>query len=146
KLSVGRPGKRPSSSALAGLARCAPGSRHLEVPISKIEIKRVLVTGNLGCVGSTLTQQLLSQGVAVFGADCINEETRTYAEKIIELETQKSLARNTGAKFSFRKLDIRSSAFRRIVQKFQPDVVFHVAGRVSDRASLENPIEFIHSN
>ncbi len=89
-------------------------------------LKRILVTGAAGYIGSVLVRQLLERGYAVDGLDCL----LFGDEGIVELYKH--------PKFRFHKGDIReSSSYASIIEDV--DAVFHLAAIVGDPACSAQP-------
>lgn len=73
--------------------------------------KKVLVTGGVGFIGSHLTRHLLNEGAKVLVVD--------------NLFVGKKVFLPDGA--FFEEIDIRSKKMKRVVEKFEPDVITHLA-------------------
>ena len=90
----------------------------------------MLITGGCGFVGSNLAAHATEQGYDLFIVDNLYRES-SYSNLM--------WLRNNGT-LKFEHIDIRNSYdVNRIVQYFQPDVVFHLAGQVAMTTSLANP-------
>ena len=91
---------------------------------------KMLITGGCGFVGSNLAAHATEQGYDLFIVDNLYRES-SYSNLM--------WLRNNGT-LKFEHIDIRNSYdVNRIVQYFQPDVVFHLAGQVAMTTSLANP-------
>jgi CDP-paratose 2-epimerase len=93
-------------------------------------VKKILVTGGCGFVGSNLTAKLLERGAEVVVFD-----------NMLRQGTQENLEwlRSLGS-FRFVQGDTRSSEdLAGIVGTFQPEAVFHLAGQVAMTTSMRNP-------
>jgi UDP-glucuronate 4-epimerase len=97
-------------------------------------MKRVLVTGAAGFIGSTLTDALLARGDEVVGVDNFN----TYYDPAIKrrnVEQAQSMDR-----FALHELDIcDEGAVDALFRAVQPEVVVHLAARAGVRPSLQDP-------
>lgn len=97
-------------------------------------MKRILVTGAAGFIGSHLVDTLLARGDEVRGVDSFN----TYYDPAIKRRNL-SGAMNSDH-FGLHEVDIcEESALRAIVADFQPEVVVHLAARAGVRPSLQDP-------
>jgi UDP-glucose 4-epimerase len=92
---------------------------------------RALVTGGAGFIGSTLVDRLLAEGHTVDVVD--NLTTGSLAN----LATARAEA---GHQLSFNRLDVRDPAVVDLVQRREPEVVFHLAAQADVRVSVERPV------
>jgi UDP-glucose 4-epimerase len=88
---------------------------------------KALVTGCAGFIGSHLTEALLSDGVAVVGVDCFNDNYGRR-EKLHNLETARDWE-----DFDFVPLDLSRGELRDLVEEC--DTVFHLAAEPGVRSS-----------
>jgi UDP-glucuronate 4-epimerase len=97
-------------------------------------VKKVLVTGAAGFIGSHLCERLLQRGDTVLGIDNFN----TYYDPAVK---RANLATALGSPaFLLRETDIcDEEALKEQFEKFSPDVVVHLAARAGVRPSLEDP-------
>ena len=97
-------------------------------------MKRILVTGAAGFIGSHLVDTLLARGDEVLGVDNFN----TYYDPAIK---RRNLSQAEGMdRFSLSEIDIcDEAALRGAFEAFQPEVVVHLAARAGVRPSLEDP-------
>ncbi|MBI2484710.1 NAD-dependent epimerase/dehydratase family protein [Candidatus Uhrbacteria bacterium] len=86
--------------------------------------KTALVTGGAGFIGSHIVDALVARRVKVFVVDDLSTGHKE----------------NLNPNVSFTKLSVTSPAFRTLVKKVKPDVIFHLAAHLSVRASIERPI------
>lgn len=98
---------------------------------------KLLVTGGAGFLGSNLVFEAIR---------------RDYDVKVIDNLSRVGSKENlswlqSNGTFSFEETDIRNADdVNKIVQSFQPDVVFHLAGQVAMTTSLEQPLYDFHVN
>ena len=98
--------------------------------------KTILVTGHTGFKGSWLSIWLNQLGAKVHGAS-IN----------IPSKPSHFTSTNLSSQIEDHRIDIRdTNSIAALVQKIQPDYVFHLAAQALVRPSYENPIETIKTN
>lgn len=91
---------------------------------------KLLITGGCGFLGSNLASDALARGDEVFVFD--NLYRNGSRENLIWLKSQ--------GDFNFVHGDIRNqNDITRIVNSFEPDAIFHLAGQVAMTTSIENP-------
>jgi len=97
-------------------------------------MKKILITGGAGFIGSHLTEKLLERGDIVVVIDNFN---RFYSPK----RKRENLKRAKISKnFFLQKSDIRDrAAIKSIFSKYSIDVVVHLAAMAGVRPSIENP-------
>lgn len=91
---------------------------------------KLLITGGCGFLGSNLASDALARGdeLVIFDSLCRNGSR----ENLEWLQTQ--------GNFKFEHGDIRNqNDIMRVVQVFQPDAIFHLAGQVAMTTSIANP-------
>ena len=93
-------------------------------------MKKILVTGGAGFIGSHMVDQLVEEGYKVIIAD----------------DLSKGKFENVNAKADFEKIDITSKKFKNLVKKFRPDVIFHFAAQSSVTKSIKSPKKDIAIN
>lgn len=91
---------------------------------------KLLITGGCGFLGSNLASDAISRGDDLVVFD--NLYRNGSRDNLAWLQTQ--------GKFTFEHGDIRNqNDITRIVQRFQPDAIFHLAGQVAMTTSIANP-------
>lgn len=104
-------------------------------------MKRILVTGVAGFVGSFLSKKLLKSGYQVVGLDNLND----YYDPKLKDERLKALL--SEERFTFFKNDISDKNF--VMKLFKDnnfDIVINLAAQAGVRYSIENPDVYIESN
>ena len=102
---------------------------------------KVLITGTAGFIGFHLAKLLLRDGFRVHGYDSIND----YYDVNLKLARQNILLEDKN--FSTTKgLLEDNDKLSEVADKFQPDVIIHLAAQAGVRYSLENPRAYINSN
>ena len=94
---------------------------------------KFLITGGLGFIGSHLTDSLIKK----------NHEVVILTKSF----SKKNNVKNSSKKIKIKKIDVTNylPVFK-IMKKYKPDVVIHLAGNTSHSKSFENPIEDLDSN
>ncbi len=100
-------------------------------------MKRILVTGGAGFIGSNLVRLLVSQGHAVLNVDKL-----TYAgnpDSLRDLESHPN--------HHFLQADIcDAAAIQAAFAGFQPDAVMHLAAESHVDRSIDGPMDFVKTN
>lgn len=86
-----------------------------------MQITRAIVTGGAGFIGSHIVDLLVERGVAVTVVDVAEPKYRN-------------------AKADYVKQDIRFEGLEDVFTNTKPDVVFHLAAHIDDRASTHDPV------
>jgi len=94
---------------------------------------KLLITGGLGFVGSHLVDSLVKKNHKIMIL------TKTLSKK-------KNI-RKSAKKIQIEKMDLTNfQQLGKIIEKFKPDVIIHLAGNASHSKSFENPLKDIDSN
>ena len=104
-------------------------------------MKKILVTGAAGFIGSKVSEMLLEEGHDVTGIDNIND----YYDVKLKLWRLNNLKKYNN--FKFYKIDIENyESLKLLFEKHLPDAVINLAARAGVRYSLENPFIYLSTN
>ncbi len=104
-------------------------------------MKRVLVTGTAGFIGFHLAKLLLSEGFRVHGYDGMTD----YYDVTLKQRRHQMLLQTPGFSTTEDLLENHDRLVQ-IADKFQPEVIVHLAAQAGVRYSLEDPRSYINSN
>ena len=104
-------------------------------------MKKILVTGTAGFIGSKVTEMLLEDGYDVIGVDNLND----YYDIKLKLWRLDNLKKYDN--FIFYKSDIENyNSLKDIFKSYPPNAVINLAAREGVRYSLENPFIYLSTN
>lgn len=101
-------------------------------------MKRIIVTGGAGFIGSALIRFLVKRG----GVKILNLDKLTYAGNLESLKEVDGCA-----DYSFVQADICDApSVKKILNEFQPDAIMHLAAESHVDRSIDGPSTFIQTN
>ena len=99
-------------------------------------MKKVIVTGGLGFIGSNLVELLIRDGFKVINIDKI-----TYSSNFYNVKEFKNIKN-----YKFIKCDISDKKLKKIIFEYKPTCIFNLAAETHVDRSIDNPENFIQSN
>ena len=94
---------------------------------------KLLVTGGLGFVGSHLVDSLVKK----------DHKIRILTKTL----SKKNNIKKSAKKIQIEKIDLTNfQQLGKIIEKFKPDIIIHLAGNASHSKSFENPLKDVDSN
>ncbi|SVC72867.1 uncharacterized protein METZ01_LOCUS325721, partial [marine metagenome] len=101
-------------------------------------MKKILITGGAGFIGSALVNKLMIKKQYKI----LNIDKLTYSNMI---KFQPHLKKDS-INYKFKKIDISSNKLKQIIDNFKPDTIFNLAAESHVDNSIINSKIFIQSN
>ena len=103
-------------------------------------MKRVLITGAAGFIGSHLAERLINEDFQITGIDNFDP----FYDRSVKEQNLSVLSEND--RFNFHEIDIRNYDQLSQTLKDTYDIVFHIAAKAGVRPSVANPREYQEVN
>ena len=99
-------------------------------------MKKIIVTGGSGFIGSNLVNYLVKKKYFVINIDKLTYSSNTYPNYNLSKKNYK-----------FFKIDINKKLIlKKIIKKYKPECIFNLAAETHVDRSIDSPFQFIHSN
>ena len=102
---------------------------------------KIFITGSAGFIGFSLAKYLLDRNHTVYGYDGLTK----YYDVSLKINRNKILKKYSKFYFTKGKLE-NNSLLKKIIFKFKPQVIIHLAAQAGVRYSIEKPRTYISSN
>lgn len=104
-------------------------------------MKKIFITGSAGFIGFHVSQLLLSEGDVVHGYDSMN----SYYDVSLKEDRKKILSNYESYTHTTAELEDHKK-LHDIINKFEPEIIIHLAAQAGVRYSIDNPRAYINSN